>query len=303
MDEQENYLMLARRIAAILKDGIDLGPDMAHFIDSTFNHPTLKDLQAILDDESNCERDSLEELIVFPDESVQMTLEDFITQNPLTPEDQGRAVDALLALVPVLPVRLWDRVGRLNMILSHHAAEQLILRLNIGCRLTPELLQAVEQLEDEKDRRRCRVRLRNARCEFSPERIDFIRRVLSRRGTLSDDLFIILDFVLGLFDEFEAHGDIYAALMKKKRFYLRSLQKAAQFEEHIRHNNMETLMLQGVRAPLCSREDTLVKMGLIDRISMTVFGKTEFYGQPAVSMRIGPSNGNGAIDEMIKRLF
>ena len=54
---------------------ITLGSQLIHYIDSTFSNPTTVELQSILQDDSNCEKDSLMELLLFPDETIQLQLE------------------------------------------------------------------------------------------------------------------------------------------------------------------------------------------------------------------------------------
>jgi hypothetical protein len=63
--------------------------------------------------------------------------------------------------------------------------------------------------------------------------------------------------------------------MAKKRFYLRSLQKAKKLETQLQKNNLETLLSQGKRVILVDKADARKKMQIIDRISRAVFGKTE----------------------------
>ena len=75
MNSEEKCEMLADEIKAIISEGIALSDDVVHYIDSTFSSPTIKELQAILDDDSNCEGDTLMELLFFPDESIQVRLE------------------------------------------------------------------------------------------------------------------------------------------------------------------------------------------------------------------------------------
>ena len=69
---------VAEKIIAILQNGLTLGEDTQHFIDSTFSNPSVSELEEILQDDSNCERDSLLELLFFPDESLQLQFEPLI---------------------------------------------------------------------------------------------------------------------------------------------------------------------------------------------------------------------------------
>ena len=67
---------VAEKIIAILQGGLALNSDTQHYIDSTFSNPSVAELDALLQDEFSCETDSLMELLFFPDESVQLQLEE-----------------------------------------------------------------------------------------------------------------------------------------------------------------------------------------------------------------------------------
>ena len=76
MKPEEKCELIADEIKKILSKCIDQSDDVVHYIDSTFSNPTVKDLEAILADDANCEKDSLMELLFFPDESLQIQLEE-----------------------------------------------------------------------------------------------------------------------------------------------------------------------------------------------------------------------------------
>ncbi len=63
MEPQNKCELIADEIKKILSKGIDLSDDVVHYIDSTFSNPTVKELESILADDSNCEKDSLMELL------------------------------------------------------------------------------------------------------------------------------------------------------------------------------------------------------------------------------------------------
>ena len=53
MKPAEKCELLANEIKMILSEGINLGDDVVHYIDSTFSNPTNDELKAILDDDAN----------------------------------------------------------------------------------------------------------------------------------------------------------------------------------------------------------------------------------------------------------
>ena len=87
---------------------------------------------------------------------------------------------------------------------------------------------------------------------------------------------------------------MFKALMTKKRFYFQSLQKAKNLDIQLRKHNVETLLLRGKRVSYVDRADARKKILMIDRISLAVFGKTEFFDlMPAGEQSITLENKDG----------
>ena len=95
MNSKEKCNQLANEIRKILGGGLILDEDVVHYIDSTFSNPTVEELQAILHDDSNCEKDSLMELLFFPDEKMQIELEEMLEILQLEKQDEVCVLAAL----------------------------------------------------------------------------------------------------------------------------------------------------------------------------------------------------------------
>ena len=63
--------MLASVIADILSCGLELNDATLGYMESTLGEATPEMLQAVIQDQANCEKDALLELIFFPDEIVR----------------------------------------------------------------------------------------------------------------------------------------------------------------------------------------------------------------------------------------
>jgi hypothetical protein len=116
------------------------------------------------------------------------------------------------------------------------------------------------------------------------------------------DYLACLDLVLSILGQAGESVDGYGRLIAHKRFLSRSLQQARRFEALLRHSNMETLMLQGIRAPHVACEALMHEMRLIDLICRRVFGKTEAIDSPREEplREVTDSNNAGAV---IQALF
>jgi len=286
MNSEEKCLQLADEIRKILNRGVTLGDDVVHYIDSTFSNPTIEELQAILHDDSNCEKDSLIELLFFPDETMQLELEEMLENLQLGKQNENKVRDALCRESLQVNMRLPEGRGSLNLNLPHEVAPGFIARLHISRHLHEKLREAINKYAEEDTRLDYKVKIRNSRFSFTENNIKFLCIFFEKLKPQSHDFSTCLDFVLSFMDELEEDRDLYPALVAKKRFYLRSLQKAKKLESQLQKNNLETLLSQGKRVILVDKADARKKMLIIDRISRAIFGKTEYFED------LHPAGGN-----------
>jgi hypothetical protein len=277
MEPQEKCKVLAGEIKKILSKSIGLSDDVAHYIDSTFSNPTIEELQTILADDSNCEKDSLVELLFFPDESMQIQLEETLERHRPQNEDENKILTYLCRDPLQVTFRFEDDRGAIKLPIPEDVTRQFLVRLKISKHLDAELIESIRNYGDEKNCNRFKVKIRNSRFTATENKTAFLCKFFETIGARSNDVFECLDFALGFLDEIKKESDIYQALMTKKKFYFISLQKAKKMEARLEKHNIETLMLQGERIVLINPADVHKKMRIVDRISRAVFGKTEYF--------------------------
>lgn len=277
MDSEEKCNQFADEIRKILGNGITLSSEVIHYINSTFSNPTTPELQTILHDDSNCEKDSLMELLLFPDEPMQLQLEALLEGLRFQEADENSILDDLLQEPVPVAIRFPEDRGSLHLMVTEDVACQFISRLNIAKHLNPALLEALNHYEDENISNRIKVKIRNSRFSPTDENIKFLCLFFEKFDSQDNDIFECLEFALSFLDEPTQDNDIYRTLMAKKKFYFRSLQKAKQLEIQLQKHNLETLLAQGKRVVLIDQRDAQKKMRIIDRICRAVFGKTEYF--------------------------
>ena len=277
MDSEEKCNLLTDEIRKILGKGITLSSEVIHYIDSTFSNPTTPELQTILHDDSNCEKDPLMELLLFPDETMQLQLEALLERLHFQEADEKSISDDLLQGPVQVTIRFPGDRGSLHLMVTEDVACQFISRLNIAKHLNPDLLEALNHYEDENISNRIKVKMRNSRFAPADEKTKFLCLFFEKFDSQDNDIFECLEFALSFLDEPILDNDIYRTLMAKKAFYFRSLQKAIQLDTQLQKHNMETLLAQGKRVVLIDQRDARNKMRIIDRIGRTVFGKTEYF--------------------------
>jgi len=302
MESPNKCDLLADEIKKILSQGIDLSDDVVHYIDSTFSNPTVKELQTILADDSNCEKDSLVELLFFPDESLQIQLEETLERHRPQDEDESKILSSLCRDPLEVTFRFEDGRGELRLPIDEDVTGQFLVRLKISKHLDAKLIESIRNYGDDQNVNRFKVKIRNSRFSPSQEKAGFLGSFFDKIGSRSNDILECLGFVLGFLDEIEKDANIYAALVAKKKSYFISLQKARKMDARMEKYNIETLMARGERVVLIDQADVRRKMRILDRISRAVFGKTEYFEQPVSDERQLQIDSPDDIKSIIKRL-
>ena len=277
MESEEKCKLLAQELKKIIGGNLTVNSDVTHYIDSTFSNPTTAELQAILSDDTNCEKDSLMELLLFPEECIQVQLESLLEDLQLQ-KQHGKIVLNYLVQEP-LAVTIHFPIGRqrLDLIVPDYIAAQFISRLKIFKHLDPRLIEAINKKKDNNTINRLKVKIRNSRFIPTENTIGFLCEFFKKMVSPNDEIFECLDFVVDFLDELKKDDDIYQTLVAKKREYFFSLQKAKQLNTQLQKNNIETLLLQGKRVLIIDQVDIRQKMLIIDRINKAVFGKTKYF--------------------------
>jgi hypothetical protein len=291
---------VAEKIIAILQGGLTLNADTQHYIDSTFSNPSIDEFEALLQDESSCETDSLLELLFFPDESTQLELEGIIENTHFRQRDEQEIQKRVCSTSFNALIRFADDRGSLERMVTPSNAQQFIERLNLSRSLNPKLRLAIARYVHQELQTRCKVKLRNARPITSPNKISFLEAFFNKLKIDNDDFIDHLDFTLSLLGELKDDVDIYQALMARKKHYAQGLQKAKKLDNKLTRHNVETLLLRGERVSYIDKADARKKIQIIDRISLAVFGKTEYFDLMPASEQSIAIEGKGDIDKLIK---
>ena len=293
---------VAEKIIEILQDGLTLNTDTQHYIDSTFSNPSAGELSELLQDQSNCETDSLMELLFFPDESVQLQLEEMIAESQFQSRDEAEIQSYVCAKSLQTSIRFADGRGTFEKRVAPSNATKFIERLNLSRCLDPGIRSAISRYVPRELQTRCKVRLRNARSIISPNKISFLETVLKKLQIHNDVFFDHLDFTLSFLDEIKDDADIFQKLMARKKSCIQSLQKAKNLDNKLARHNVETLLLRGERVSCIDKAAARKKIQIIDRISLAVFGKTEFFDMMPVGEQSITLERKADIDKLIEEL-
>ncbi|MBL0717063.1 MAG: hypothetical protein JJV89_03335 [Desulfosarcina sp.] len=167
------YELLTKEIVSLLTKGIDLTPDVIHYIDSTLGQPSLQELESVITDKNNCERDSLLELIFYPDEKIQIQLEYILESNSFTREDIQKVGEHLSILNPKTLLLFPDGETFLKMPVPGSVINNFVGRLNIFRKTDFRILEAVDIGVRARDKKLVKVKLRNRRFGETDNKVNF----------------------------------------------------------------------------------------------------------------------------------
>ncbi|MGW8187714.1 MAG: hypothetical protein ACWGNK_10620 [Desulfobacterales bacterium] len=299
----DRHRRLVGKIEQLLRAGIEVGPDLLGYIDATFSNPTVTDLERVIADESDPEREGLLELIFFPDEPMQQKLEELLPEAGGLGQGDVDAVAAELSARRIHAALVFpDQRDRLAVDFPPRLVTTFLQRLNLTRRIEPRLAMAISTHVAPLDRIAVRVKLRNARKHTGEGKALFLCDFLSKLGG-DEQMLACLEFTLGFLEDIEDDADVYAALMKRRRIGWQQLHKSVQFEEKLKQDNIETLMLRGERAPHVSREELLKTIAFIERISLAVFGRLDPLDFGLLESADFAFQSGADLDEIIRRML
>jgi len=283
----EKTTLLVKKITAILEEGIGVTGAVAHFIETTFGPLTAAALAQILSDTENIDAESLVELLLYPDEAIQVTMEPFLEKDEYTDKD----INAVIAGLTRNPMRITLRVPgpkgdgaeEIGINVPASALNTLIERLNIARRIEPRVAGILaRRLADKSEILKARVKLRNARFTFTEAATGFLCELIEQTYKTPAFFRQAFPFMVDFLDETEPRTDIYPALLEKKHALRRMIRQAVTTEKALQENPPEVIMLRGDPIFCINVDDTRNRMDLIDRVCMLVFGTTD------VSVDSGP---------------
>lgn len=271
-------------IRAALAAGIEVTEPVRFFMEATFGDASPDTLQALLADDSDAERDSLLDLLFFPDLTLQAAIEPILERYPPKAGDVYRLAGRFKSDTPAVRFLYPESRAAVAAALPASGVDAFLNRLNLTWQPAAAITAALDRMDSRglpprdapaDGRIRLRVWLRNAALRQTPVQIRFLCDFLIR-APLDDEAFVDqLRFSLVFLKEHEDAANLYTALMTRKKFIFRHLLNARRSAERAARSNMETLIMTGVRTPHFDITQGEQMLEMIDHIAIAVYGRTE----------------------------
>ena len=275
-NKNELTYYLASKIYKLLSQGMNLTPDILHYIQSTFGLNSSRDIYRIILDDNHCERESLLELIFFPNQEMKIALERPLEAGQFKLSDHQNILKNLMNLDPKVPIYFESGEHLLTMSLPENTASKFINRLCIQNHPDRSLIEVIENLFPEKEQLTIRSKLRHKSCFRDEDTLDFLKQFIKSYSSSKDIFWEYLDFVLNFLTEFNKGPNIFEVLIRKRLFLEQVLLQSKHQEELLHKQTMETLILQGQRILSINPDAVQRSVEIIDDLAFKIFGHIPF---------------------------
>ncbi len=274
MESRDIFQSFARLLRELLAQGFPFGSELKNYTELTLGTAEFGQVREVLEDEDNCERDPLLDLLLFPDAALKSSLEALLPDT----EEQRRLPALLLeeftADPPESGVLFPDSGQSIRFRLSPDLAQRFLGRLHLDTLIAPRILQAVGEFGADM-RFHLRTRLRCVRKPLSDGDVELICGFCQRFPAPEQIFSRHFDLLLNILESIGEGQDPFQGLMSQKRLTHQMIKQVEDFQQKLQREPIEALMMRGERCPSIDIDAAMEQMAQIDRISLALFGRTE----------------------------
>ena len=296
------------RIRAQFGEGLPLSADVCHYIEGTLGAVDPVTVADLLNGPAESDRDTLLELVFFPDADFQRGLETVLGGAALASTAQA-LLAGRLKTTPVSARLIFPaHPRRLDCDLPADGVNTVLTRLSLGWSLDARLRETLERWVAERKRAgrpdffNLLVRLRNAGLAQTQGQVGLLNDFLERMPAVDSRWDACFDFLMAFLPAYGDTLNFYPTLMARKVYLLRHLMQARRQAEQMSRSNMETLHATGFRAAHFDTAAAEQALGCIDAIALAVYGRTEHFDGTPLSMDLG-TMGAADIQGVLRRLL
>ncbi|MHC1711523.1 MAG: hypothetical protein AB9872_05145 [Solidesulfovibrio sp.] len=263
---------LLRAILNVFETGLPQDAAVVHFIASTHGDLSATELTALLADRDDSQAASLVELVLFPGESVALTLEPALARARLDAAGVRPLADAV-AGVAGRTVAVMPDGNRLPVALTPDDVRRFVARLEPGRNLPEEAARLLTERFGPAEALALAVTARQTGPDWSPAAASFFTSLLSRLDAKAPPAPDTIRFALRFLRSLPRNALPLPSLGARREQLATQLRRARQQEETLSGSNFETLSMTGMRLPYLHAPDIAKELALIDTVLVAVTGR------------------------------
>ena len=263
----------AKHIRDIFADGLCISNKDSHFILSTLPVAHLDEIDKLIQDPDSSGYGTLMELIYFPEESVQMRLEDRIESARFQPQDVDSILTHLISMQTDTRIFSPNKRLLLTMPTPRSGARAFLQRLNLCRHLGGDLIQTIEAAVDPMSAIKYKVWVRNMTQKLSKRDTQFLQHLFLKLVPQYQSRDRLIKFALRFLEETQADVEPLQGLIQYKQRCLQHIQRLERFESKRQNHNFETRMALGLREPHDDKQILMQKVVFLDEIGLALFDR------------------------------
>ncbi|MFW6415664.1 MAG: hypothetical protein ACOCZ2_05030 [Thermodesulfobacteriota bacterium] len=271
MTNQEKCRILAEAISSDLSQGITLAPETIQYIESTFGISTPPALFKLFQEQEETEKESILQLIFFPDRETRKRLEPILEREKFATEDIEEVASLLAKKIPIVSLYPPGVQEAIQTELQTEHAAGFVSRLYIQRKLPRYLSKIIDHNFSSEFATRIKVDLRCAKFEQNATNLELLETVFNRLD-LEDMPWKLFNYILTLLEESKSNEDLWHFFKRKKIFIKQHLEKAKYIEKQVSSQPMELLMMQGVNTLSISSSELSDQLHMLQDICLQTFG-------------------------------
>ena len=269
MMQDQKSIRIADAIFRSWENGMVLSRDVLFFMESTFGITSFQELEALIRDNSNPDRDTLLELIFYPDLSVRLAIEPLL-------EGQGLSQAIVSEIETILAadheqVRISYPPGKRPVLANScgHHITSFVRRLYLDRDIDPGICDALSRHYPEPIALECRVSIRCTNINWSGLKKQLLGRFI-QNASLHGEFVDLFEMVLGLLSDAPDRGPLEYHFMRRQQQEKDLLLDIQRFEEKRDRFSMEYLMMSRYPVPTDSIENVMKRVHLMGLINATL---------------------------------
>jgi len=243
-----------------------LSHDIQSFIETMIGHPTIEELDIILNDESDSICIPLQELIFYPTLPFQYDIEPILEKAQFTEVHEKLIIHSLINKQIVSKLIMQDDT-KISIYIHHSIITQVIKRIHLNQILPPECMASIHSCCPNYLINPIKVCIRNQMVMWTTDKISFISKLIQGIHKFPNTLAAIQYFVKFIRDIQDETNCMDALRLEKKRLQL-CLTRAQHAEDLMQKMNMELILSSGIRLPYANSDSIYESLEMIDRFFM-----------------------------------
>lgn len=257
---------VALQIARLLGRGLLLSQRVRDVMASMIGTSDIETLQSLLQDESDALSLTLQELLFFPDQTLQENLEDILQEVLLSPTDEAALIATLQQQALMVPIVDDNHAVLWHMVLPPAMIPVLVKRLKVWRHLPGAIASTLQSHLTTSQARFCRVAFRNASFAWNDVLTEFFVTFFKNVKLCHLDFEAVVEVVLRIVNENATAADLQKVFARKRDALLRALHQHEIYEAQRLTLNMEILMAQRATAPALNSMDVRKHIVILDTI-------------------------------------